>query len=64
MLNNAAWGWDQNEGSTGHFSIDLDSAKITLEFRERQEIFEDEVIYETTIDELINEISVYDDGVN
>jgi len=64
MLNNTSSYWEQNEGSTGHFSIDLDSAKIALEYRERQEIFEDEVIYETTIDELINEISVYDDGVN
>jgi len=42
----------------------LDSAKIALEYRERQEIFENEVIYQTTIDELINEISVYDDGVD
>jgi len=64
MLNNTSSYWEQNEGSTGHFSIDLDSAKIALEYRERQEIFEDEVIYETTIDELINEISVYDDGVD
>lgn len=64
MLNNTSSYWEQNEGSTGHFSIDLDSAKIALEYRERQEMFDSEVIYETTIDELINEISVYDDGVD
>jgi len=64
MLNNTSSYWEQGEGSTGYFSIDLDSAKIALEYRERQEMFDSEVIYETTIDELINEISVYDDGVD
>ena len=54
-------GWEINEGSFGNFMINLPKKQIELYYTENFEENEETVIYESSIDELIDEINSKDD---
>ena len=61
FLENEHGGWEINEGSFGQFMINLPKKEIELYYTENFEEHEEAVIYESSIDELIDEINSKDD---
>jgi hypothetical protein len=61
FLENEHGGWENNEGSFGQFMINLPKKEIELYYTENFEEQEEAVIYESSIDELIDEINSKDD---
>jgi len=57
-------GWEINEGSYGFFIIDIDKKTIELDYTEMESRNDETTIYESSIDELIQTISVGEKSVN
>lgn len=57
-------GWEINEGSYGFFIIDIDKKTIELDYTEMENVNDEITIYQTSIDELIQTISVGEKSVN
>lgn len=57
-------GWEINEGSYGFFIIDIDKKTIELDYTEMENVNDEITIYQTSIDELIQTISVGEKSVD
>lgn len=57
-------GWELNDGSYGFFIINIDKKTIELDYTEMESMNDETTIYESSIDELIQTISVGEKSVN
>lgn len=57
-------GWEEQTGSYGFFIIDIDKKTIELDYTEMEDVNDEITIYQTSIDELIQTISVGEESVD
>ena len=57
-------GWEKETGSYGFFIIDIDKKTIELNYTEMENVNDEITIYQTSIDELIQTISVGEESVD